>query len=459
MLREQSRHFDRRSSFRGHPQKVVSRWGRVPIKTVLAALATYATLLPQNAHSETSARLGGDLTSDLPFPLALQVAAPNVTAPERRELQASGFAPFHRLRTQEEGLGPLFVNNSCGGCHVNNGRGPANVSRSPALPSQMVVKLRIRGRRGLSASEMGSQLLDHSTQGSAPLSARLSWALTEGQYHDGTRYQLRTPKVILHPKNSSAGRVATSLRMAPPIIGPGLLEAVPWTTLFKLSFAQDALKDGVTGRLNWVKDARSGALTVGRFGFKATHPTVEQQTAAALYTDMRMTNPIFHDENLTAEVSESELSALTMYQRLGGVPAARSQSSPRAAAGKGIFFSLGCELCHRSTLFTGKHKDPELTHQTIHPYSDLLIHNMGPGLADGVQELGATGAEWKTTPLWGLHLLDDRSKASVYLHDGRARTIEEAILWHGGEAARAQHRFTRLSKRERADLIHFLRSL
>lgn len=439
----------------------VARHDARPRATPLFSRVLIICLLfgPAAVAADSSSRLGGELTSDLPPPLAVQVTAPNVTIPERRELQARGFFPFHRTRTVQEGLGPLFVNASCGGCHVNNGRGPALLSRSTGSLSRMVVKVRPQVQLGDDPSELSGQILDHNSQGQPPVNAKLSWMASYGRYEDGTRYQLRSPKVLLRSKRPLKGHIRASLRMSPPIIGPGLLEAVPWHALLDLSFAPEAKKDGISGRINWVIDSRSGTPSAGRFGFKAAHPTVEQQTAAALYNDMQFTNPLFHDKTAAPEVSESELAELTMYQKLGGVPAAINQDHPQIVRGRTIFFSIGCELCHRSTLHTGDYADPELSNQTFHPYSDLLLHYMGSGLADEVAESGAAGGEWRTTPLWGLHLLPDSSKDSVYLHDGRARTIEEAILWHGGEAARARQRFLRLKKKERDDLIQFLRSL
>lgn len=412
---------------------------------------------------ELSSGPGGDLTSDLPNPLAVQVAAPNVVDPSRREAQGQGFAPFHSIRTKSEGLGPSFINSSCGGCHVNNGRGAATISRSQAAPSQMVVKVRVPDD-GSSVSPrallgVGTQILDHSVDGSPTAKVKLSWTYLTGQYPDGARYELRKPKVSVLFAKGSTRRILTSLRMSPPIIGPGLLEAVPWETLLQQSLAPDAIQERVSGRINWVTEVRTGRFAVGRFGFKATHPTVEQQSAAALYNDMQITNPIFNEPGSVPEVSEEELSALSIYQKLGGVPAAVDQDAPEVRFGKRLFFSLGCEVCHRSTLVTGEHPDPELRNQTIHPYTDLLLHDMGAGLSDGFREYSAGGSEWRTTPLWGLRALPDRERASVYLHDGRARTIEEAIVWHGGEAARAQRRFIALRKKEREALLRFLRAL
>lgn len=412
---------------------------------------------------EVSARLGGDLTSDLPNPLAVQVAAPNVVQLGRREAQGEGFAPFHRIRTKDEGLGPSFINSSCGGCHVNNGRGPAKIARSESAQSQMVVKVRVRDD-GSSPSfrrdpGVATQVLDHSVDGAPTAKVKLSWTYREGRYSNGARYKLRKPKVSLLFANGSKRPLVVSLRMSPQIVGPGLLEAVPWETLLELSVAPDARKERISGRINWVTEARTGRFAVGRFGFKATHPTVEQQSAAALYNDMQMTNPIFNDPGAVPEVSEEELFSLSLYQKLGGVPAAVDQDVPEVKSGQSLFYSLGCEVCHRSTLVTGNHPDPELRNQTIHPYTDLLLHDMGEGLSDGLREYSATGGEWRTTPLWGLRMLSDREGASVYLHDGRARTIEEAILWHGGEAARAQRRFLELKRSEREALLRFLRSL
>jgi CxxC motif-containing protein (DUF1111 family) len=244
------------------------------------------------------------------------------------------------------------------------------------------------------------------------------------------------------------------------MIGMGLLEAIPSAVIAGWSDAQDADGDGISGRVNWVKDLSTGMYAVGRFGFKATHPTVVQQTGSALYHDMNITSALFGSTTKPAEASLETLHSIAIYLRLAGVPKARSQEDSSIVAGKEVFQRLKCDSCHKMTVTTGTHEDGELSAQTIHPFTDLLLHDMGKRLADDWSEFSATGREWRTTPLWGLGFVKQLgSSKPVYLHDGRARSIEEAILWHGGEAAASQKAFVASPKGDRQALISFLNSL
>ncbi|MCB0339168.1 MAG: thiol oxidoreductase, partial [Bdellovibrionales bacterium] len=252
----------------------------------------------------------------------------------------------------------------------------------------------------------------------------------------------------------------SSLRMSPLLIGVGLLEAIPEESILSLSDPEDSNNDGISGKPNYVVDIRTQGTALGRFGFKASHPTVEQQSSAAFFHDMGLTNPLFIEANLPFEVSQQELDRIVVYQVLAGVPKARYQSTDFIEKGRSIFFELGCHKCHTPTFVTGEHKYSELAGQTIHPFTDLLLHNMGPGLRDRRAEFSAKGSEWRTTPLWGLGFAKTLSEVKPrFLHDGRARNLKEAILWHGGEAKSAKDGFKALSKSDREFLISFLNSL
>jgi CxxC motif-containing protein (DUF1111 family) len=244
------------------------------------------------------------------------------------------------------------------------------------------------------------------------------------------------------------------------MIGMGLLEAISSDDLARWSDPEDADGDGISGRINMVRDISTGGYSIGRYGFKATHPSVVQQTGSALYHDMNITNPLFGADEKPAEARLEMLHSIALYLRLAGVPKARSQSEPSVLAGREVFQRLGCDACHKMSVTTGDHEDAELSGQTIHPFTDLLLHDMGPGLADHWSEFSARGREWRTTPLWGVGFMRQLTKGTpVYLHDGRARSIEEAILWHGGEAGRSQKAFVASSKTDRRSLIAFLDSL
>jgi CxxC motif-containing protein (DUF1111 family) len=456
-----------RNSFYRHMLKERSK-NLLKNGTLLLLIATVclSAAVPNLEISTDVTNLGGDLSSDLPGRAAIQVNAPNVTNQERRIKQLTGFGLFHSPFTVNSGLGPHFVNSTCAGCHIENGRGPLRFTRTNESMSTLVLKVGLRGLQPNRAAKdvpgIGEQLLDSATVGPALGSARLKWKKVTGTYADGTRYNLREPILDFKLTGLKTRGIVTSIRMAPPIIGPGLLEAVPDRIIMERHDPADLDNNGISGRINHVIEARTNALKIGRFGFKATHPTVEQQTAAALLHDSGVTNPILPqgipDEEV--ELSDSNFELLVLYQKLAGVPKARNQNTAKVIAGKKNFFKLGCEDCHRMTLKTENHIDPELSNQTFHPFTDLLLHDMGRGLADKRAEFSAKGSEWKTAPLWGLGFSRRLTKNRVfYLHDGRARTVEEAILWHGGEAEKSKKAFTELPKQGRDELLTFLDSL
>lgn len=439
--------------------------------TVALVLAWAALLCPPMSPTVALAdpidlsQIGGGLTSELPGRFALQLPGPSVQGGDRRQLFLDGFPVFHRAVSRREGLGPRFINRSCAGCHVENGRGPIGFNRSALGESTMVVKVALKrtGADGLQPDVpgLGPQLLDQDTSGKKRHDLSLRWRTIRGQYPDGTAYKLRRPVLNFSVRRVNRRRIAASLRMSPPIIGLGLLESIPQSTLESWSDPEDTDGNGISGRMNIVPDLRTGSSAAGRFGFKAAQPNVEQQSLAALFFDMGISNSLFGDRQRSPEFPENEfLLPLLFYQRLAGVPLPREISNPQHQEGFTLFQSIGCADCHRFGVRTGVNADPELSDQVIHPFSDLLLHDMGRGLADPRREFGAAGREWRTTPLWGLGFSRTVSKVRVaYLHDGRARTIEEAILWHGGEAGPSQNRFKELAVAQREAVLAFLNSL
>jgi CxxC motif-containing protein (DUF1111 family) len=242
----------------------------------------------------------------------------------------------------------------------------------------------------------------------------------------------------------------------------GLLEAVPAHRIFALVDPADRDKDGISGRASFVPDLETGKYALGRFGWRATHPTLKQQTAAAFAHDMGMTNELFRDSDGAFEVPSDLLDQVRFYQQAAGVTPARDQNNSDVVAGKALFQRINCSGCHTMTLVTGESPYSGVANQVIHPFTDLLLHDMGVGLKDNRPEFSASGKEWRTPPLWGIGLaevLTLSQKRIGFLHDGRARTIEEAILWHRGEAQRSRDAFKSLRRNEREQLITFLRSL
>jgi CxxC motif-containing protein (DUF1111 family) len=297
-----------------------------------------------------------------------------------------------------------------------------------------------------------------------------------GCFDDGEVYTLRQARVqVRNPGYGAlAANVLTSTRVAPAMIGLGLLEAIPEETLRALADPDDRNGDGISGRMNLVWNAALGGHSVGRFGWKAEQPSVLQHTAAAFQGDIGVTSTLLPDENHTPtqqaavrsphggnpELSDSLLQAVALYARTLAVPARRDTELDDVKHGRQLFLQLGCAACHLPEAATGDVPDlPELSRQRIQPFTDLLLHDMGEGLADHRPVFQADGREWRTPPLWGLGLLHKVSGHTFLLHDGRARNAEEAILWHDGEAARARSNYRRLSRQERKVVLTFLDSL
>jgi CxxC motif-containing protein (DUF1111 family) len=256
-----------------------------------------------------------------------------------------------------------------------------------------------------------------------------------------------------------------SVRLAPQLVGLGLLEAVDEVTVAAMADPNDDDHDGISGRLQTVTDPQTGQQRIGRFNYKAGKARLSHQVAGALNNDMGVTTSIFpildgDTSGGTPELNDTDLDNLTRYIALLGVSARRDLSNAQARQGEQLFASANCVNCHTPTLKTSPyHPFAELRNQTIHPYTDLLLHDMGPGLADSMGEGAATGSEWRTAPLWSIGLTAAVSGGEAYLHDGRARSLEEAILWHDGEAAAAREDFRAMSAADRAALIRFLKSL
>lgn len=441
---------------------------------LLGFLIFHGLSLAQNLCAQDITQLGGTMTTDIaPQKLAVQLPSPNISSQELFDIHLLGFGEFHKDFTyvKEAGkkvLGPLFNHNSCGGCHVENGKG--KISFGPHA-SALLIKVSFPGELTDGSPKpvphYGTQLRDHKVNGNEQVDIKLSWKFKKGYYPDSTPYTLRRPVLKLNLSAISSkqkNKVLTSLRMSPPMIGLGLLEAVPDSVIEGLSDPNDLNSDGISGHPNYVPDVKSNGIAIGRFGFKATHPTVEQQSAAAFFNDMGMTSNLFPDPKgkQQSEVSDDEMFKITFYLQAGGVPIARDQDDADVINGKALFQQINCSGCHVMTLSTEASSVVETAYQEFHPFSDLLLHDMGEDLADNRPEFSASGSEWRTTPLWGIGLSVDHvfnNLALGFMHDGRARTLEEAILWHGGEAQASRDAFMALSSSQRQQLIRFLESL
>ncbi|WP_440056704.1 di-heme oxidoreductase family protein (plasmid) [Pseudoalteromonas sp. T1lg65] len=389
------------------------------------------------------------------------------------------------ITTDRDGLGPLYNARSCKACHLDGGRGKLPKQGQAATPALLFRFLPLENN--LNTSPFGGQLqpfavrLSHSElikQSQGEGNFIVSYQFIDGQFDDGTRYQLRKPSYQYQGEFGKAlanARVGVSARYAPAIYGMGLLDAIDQDSLLSMQDPEDENGDGVSARYNLVKNVQNGALEVGRFGFKGLHPTLEQQIAAAFVNDIGITNHLFTKENCldhqlgcqqAAKFSAGldipkKLHDLTLYMsQLVTVPPVRDLDSATAQQGRRLFYQLNCHSCHTPTLTTSpRYPIKALAGQEIWPYSDLALHDMGEGLADEGYENLASGREWRTAPLWGIGMQLRVQGYQAYLHDGRARSIEEAILWHGGEAASHQQAYKSLNKAQRDVLLYFLNQI
>lgn len=368
--------------------------------------------------------------------------------------------PDNPVFTEQIGkLGPKFINRSCVGCHVNNGRALPPAIGALMLQSAVKVGSDANGTRHPTlGSVLQPQITTGSPEGSATIS---SYSTVNGQYGDGTPYTLQKPNYTF----SGTTPAFFSVRLAPQLVGMGLLEAVSESTIQALADPNDADHDGISGRIQTVVDPETGQQRLGRFGYKGSKARVSHQIASAYNTDMGVTSPLFPilddgTSNAIPEVNFDDIDKLNRYVTLLGVGARRSLNDTQALLGEQLFTSANCVKCHTSTLTTSPyHPMTELRNQVIHPYTDLLLHDLGSGLADNMGEATATGSEWRTAPLWSIGLTAGVSDGEAYLHDGRARSLEEAILWHDGEAAAAKEIFRTMPAADRSALIKFLKSL
>jgi CxxC motif-containing protein (DUF1111 family) len=361
-------------------------------------------------------------------------------------------------------LGPRYVTTRCVSCHLNNGRAlPPATTGTPLR--QYAVKVGGDGS-GSPHPNLGRVLQPLVTSGTPEADVAIgSWTTTSGTYGDGTAYSLRKPSYTF----TGVTPAFHSARIATQLVGTGLLEAIAESTVAGLADPGDSNGDGVSGRMQVVTDPQTGQARMGRFGWKAGQARLSHQIANALNFDMGVTTPVFPNLDCGSaqtgcgsiqELSSADLDLMVRYVATLGVTARRDLGDGQALQGESLFATIGCTKCHVPTLTTSPyHPYWELRNQTIHPYTDMLLHDMGPGLADNMGEASASGAEWRTSPLWNLGLTAGVSGGEAYLHDGRARTLNEAILWHGGEAAAAREAFRTLSSANRAALIRFLQSL
>jgi len=389
-----------------------------------------------------------------------------------------------------DGLGPLFIARSCGGCHVQDGRGAPPELRDGLLEPSVALLLRLsipgKGPHGgpLPDPVYGDQIANAAVRGVAP-EARIAVdhvAIT-GRFADGTPYMLQQPVYRLESLGygPAAPGLMLSPRIAPQLAGVGLIDAIPVSEIERNAREQSLADGPVKGQVNQVWDAVAGAMRTGRFGWKANVATLAHQSAAAFSGDMGITSSLFPNESCTSgqracldaprgaagkapEIDDVTLANVVFYQSTLAPAARRNAAAPQVRLGQQLFARAQCAACHRPSYQTGPAPTEAsgsvaVAGQHIWPYTDLLLHDMGAALADGRPDFAASGAQWRTPPLWGIGLIRDVNGHQRLLHDGRANGTLEAILWHAGEAAQARDQVLRMDSVERAALVAFVDSL
>ncbi len=441
------------------------------------------------------ARSGGMTTTFDQGPRALSVASVNINHHERR-IFAAGKTLFEAEWEADPdaefaGLGPHYDTTSCASCHTRDGRAAGPDGDGP-LPTGFIVRLTtdddtVRAR-------LGTQLTSRADGVPAEAVVSVVYEERPGSFADGTPYSLRAPTYLVDlGEGELPDDAVLGVRVAPHLSGLGLLELIPADTVLARSDPDDADGDGISGRPGVAVDLLSGSNVLGRIGWNATQPGVEQQSAVALFHDMGLQSRYFPDDGcdlggpcprrgdpvtptfgsagvgaevaggpmpaFTGEIADEDLFRITVYAQALAVPAVRDLDDPQVQRGWELFHEVGCASCHTGGFTTGQGPIQGLSDQTIHPFTDLLTHDMGEALADRTVGGAVVPTEWRTAPLWGIGLVETVNGHTDLLHDGRARDLSEAILWHGGEAASSAAAFREMGRADRAALVRFLESL
>ncbi len=385
----------------------------------------------------------------------------------------------------EWGLGPTFTATSCVACHIQAGRGHAMESSGGKSVFPQSLRLSIPGTDAhggpLPDPNYGLHIQPFDTINSKDTARRageaevhVDWKPASAKMADGEVVSLRKPSIRLEQLNFGplADGVMMSMRNSQAIFGLGYLEAVSEADILALAELQKS--QGLNGRPNYVRDDVNDKTSIGRFGWKANQPSLQQQIAGAFLGDIGVSSPLYPEQNCPAVQKDCQeqrhhtnpdlrpelWSALTFWVTGLDAPAQRDRAEPAVQRGEKLFATLKCAQCHVPELKTGSfERIPQLGNQTIRPYTDLLLHDMGPELADGRPDYRASGSDWRTPPLWGIGLSKNVNGSNNFLHDGRARNLLEAIVWHGGEAQASRELFTKLPRKDRDDLLAFLQSL
>ncbi|MDC3388509.1 thiol oxidoreductase [Flavobacteriaceae bacterium] len=380
--------------------------------------------------------------------------------------------------TAIDGLGPTFNARSCIGCHSNDGRGKPlkNGENSMGFILRLSIDNDSLTGEPIGHQTYGKQIQDQSNIGvQYEAKVNVNYQTLKGIYPDGTKYELRKPSYTIVDKNfGEINNIKTSPRVAQQVIGLGLIDALSEKSILLNVDEFDKNNDGISGKANYVTNVITKKSSIGKFGWKANQPSLRQQIGDAFNGDMGLTSSVFTNQNCPLpqdkcndypnggdpEVIDSQIDNVVFYQSSIAVPKRRNFKKQNVLEGKVLFNKSECIKCHAKNFKTSKSiENKHLEGKIIHPFSDFLLHDMGEGLADNRNDFLANGKEWRTQPLWGIGLIPKVNKHTYLLHDGRARNIEEAILWHGGEAENSKIKFMNLSSIERKKVIDYINSL
>lgn len=422
---------------------------------------------------------GGDTTVFLTSSNSFSTPADNLSGSDLNK-HLDGDVQFEQAfvtapATVNEGIGPIFNNTSCIACHPKDGRAPfpddINSLSGFFLRSSLPGVAENGGP--VPVPNFGLQIQNQAIFGSQPEAKfQVNYTTIFETFADGTSVTLQKPNYnLIDLYVSVPSSILLSPRLAPPVFGLGLLEAISESDILLYEDVNDSDSDGISGKANYVYDAISGTTQLGRFGWKANTATILEQCAGAYLGDMGITSYLFPQETGYGqtngsdglgddpEITEEILEQVAFYCQTLAVPAPRDYEEDTVRRGAQIFEDIQCASCHVPSMSTDSNSISAISNQTIYAYTDMLLHDMGDDLADNRPDFLASGNEWKTRPLWGIGLTQVVNGHTDFLHDGRAKNITEAILWHGGEALNSKNDFKALSAEERSDLLEFINSL
>lgn len=441
--------------------------------------------LPKYSYEQGEELSVGQLTTTILGANAFDQPIPNLSIIDNRlffvgnSLFRQNWVSSPASTTARDGLGPTFNARSCSACHNKDGRG-VPLQEGQNFSKGFLMRISTFGSNSNGAPKpiefYGDQIQEHANIG-VPYEAKVSvkFEYLKGEFNDGETYELRKPIYTISDEQfGSLQNILTSPRVGQQVIGLGFIDALSEQDLLANIDENDRNGDGISGKANYVWNVITRKHELGRFGWKANQPNLKQQVAGAFHGDMGLTSSLFPSENCPTtqqdclnavnggnpEVTDDALKNVMIYATSLAVPIRRNYNNGKVLKGKHLFREMKCSSCHIESFTTRSYSfNSALENIKIRPFSDFLLHDMGDELADNRPDFFASGKEWRTQPLWGIGLIKEVNNHTFFLHDGRARNIEEAILWHGGEADKSKEAYKNLTKEDRTAVLAFINSL